>query len=165
MAHARGEGPITLSLLDRLVDMEPRQSLEGQMTRSQSLTRFREGVRRDIEWLLNTRVVPDEVPIGEQVKNSLHTYGLPDIATISATSAQDQLALTQKIEDSIRKFEPRILNVRVKLVTAGDEKSGSLRFVIEGLLRVDPAPEAVSFDTTLDLSNREYRMSGDAGAR
>ncbi len=34
---------------------------------------------------------------------------------------------------------------------SGEGKTHMLRFVIEGLLRVDPAPEYVTFDTVLEL--------------
>jgi type VI secretion system protein ImpF len=37
----------------------------------------------------------------------------------------------------------------------------TLRFVIEGLLRIDPAPEHISFDTTLELTSGEYAVKGD----
>jgi type VI secretion system protein ImpF len=36
--------------------------------------------------------------------------------------------------------------------------------IIEGLLRIDPSPEHVSFDTSLELTNGEYHVKGDAGA-
>jgi type VI secretion system protein ImpF len=33
-----------------------------------------------------------------------------------------------------------------------------LRFHIEGQMRLDPAPEEISFDTVLELTSGEYRM-------
>jgi type VI secretion system protein ImpF len=36
-----------------------------------------------------------------------------------------------------------------------------LRFQIQGLLKVDPAPERVSFDTMLELTKGEYEVKGD----
>jgi len=39
-----------------------------------------------------------------------------------------------------------------------------LHFVIHALLRMDPNPEPVLFDTTLDASSGEYQVKGDAGA-
>jgi predicted component of type VI protein secretion system len=35
-----------------------------------------------------------------------------------------------------------------------------LKFVIEGLLCMDPAPEAVRFDTVLELGKGEYEVKG-----
>ena len=36
----------------------------------------------------------------------------------------------------------------------------SLKFVIEGLLCMDPAPEPVRFDTVLELGKGEYEIKG-----
>jgi predicted component of type VI protein secretion system len=33
-----------------------------------------------------------------------------------------------------------------------------LRFRIEGLARIDPAPEQVTFDTVLELTSGEYQV-------
>jgi type VI secretion system protein ImpF len=35
-----------------------------------------------------------------------------------------------------------------------------LRFQIEGLLIMDPAPEHISFDTVLQLASGEYQVKG-----
>jgi predicted component of type VI protein secretion system len=40
-----------------------------------------------------------------------------------------------------------------------------LRFQIEGLLRTEPAPARVFFDTTLELSRGEYEVAGETRAR
>jgi predicted component of type VI protein secretion system len=39
-----------------------------------------------------------------------------------------------------------------------------VRFVIEGMLRIDPAPEHVVFDAALELTSGEYQLIGDASA-
>jgi len=36
----------------------------------------------------------------------------------------------------------------------------TLKFVIEGLLCMDPAPEPVRFDTVLELGKGEYEIKG-----
>lgn len=165
MARTRGDGPITLSLLDRLIDYDPKRSEDPPVTRAQSLRELKAAVRRDLEWLLNTRR-PLDVPVGEQLKDSLYTYGLPDIASLSVLSPRDRQRLTTTIEEAVVKFEPRIAGVKVSLVdTSGGEKLPNLRFVIEGQLRVDPSPEPVSFDTVLDLASGEYKVPGDSSAR
>jgi type VI secretion system protein ImpF len=161
MARTRGDGPVTLSLLDRLIDEDPKRSEEVPLTRAQSLREFKAAVRRDLEWLLNTRQ-PLDIPVGPQLRNSLYTYGLPDIASFSVLSVRDRQRLTHAIEEAVARFEPRIAAVKVSLAdTSGGEKAPNLRFVIEGMLRVDPSPEPVSFDTMLDLANGEYRVPGD----
>ncbi|MGE3647832.1 MAG: hypothetical protein AB7G10_05815, partial [Reyranellaceae bacterium] len=44
-----------LSLLDRLIDEDPENQVELPPTPTEALDRLREGVRRDVEALLNTR--------------------------------------------------------------------------------------------------------------
>ena len=51
------DAAVTLSVLDRLIDDDPRTSIEAPLTRAQSVRTLRDVVRRDLEWLLNTRQV------------------------------------------------------------------------------------------------------------
>jgi type VI secretion system protein ImpF len=152
---------ITLSVLDRLIDEDLK--LPGKLlTRSEALRKLRDAVRRDLEWLLNTRQPVEAAPEGTELHNSLYMYGLPDITSMSIKNTADRQRLLQEIQAAVARFEPRISNVRVSLK---EDKMPNVRFIIEGLLRVDPSPEHVSFDTVLQLSNGEYTVRGDAGAR
>jgi type VI secretion system protein ImpF len=64
------------------------------------------------------------------------------------------------IEEAIRLFEPRLIDVTVSLESAlGAERS--LHFRIDARLRVEPSPEPVSFDTTLHLYNGEYTVKSE----
>lgn len=164
MAKNRGDGPVTLSVLDRLID-DPDASEDVFLTRSKSLRQMKIAVRRDLEWLLNTRQPVTPAPEDTELQNSLFMYGLPDISSMSVRSNRDRKRLTESIQSAISRFEPRLANVRVNLVTVGDAKVPNLRFVIEGMLRLDPSPEHVSFDTVLELSSGEYKVQGEAGAR
>ena len=53
MARSLGETTITVSVLDRLIDLEPQSQVEAPPTRSQSVRTLKNAVRRDLEWLLN----------------------------------------------------------------------------------------------------------------
>ncbi|MGH9583568.1 MAG: type VI secretion system baseplate subunit TssE, partial [Bryobacteraceae bacterium] len=158
MMANRNERPITLPLLDRLIDHEPKQSEELPVSRADSVRKFREAVRRDLEWLLNTRQAVIAYDEDSQLENSLLSYGLPDISALSSRSVQDRQRLTDAIHTVIEKFEPRIANVRVILAEMGEAKLPVLTFVIEGALRMDPGAEYVSFNTVLDLANKEYKI-------
>ena len=165
MARPRGDGPITLSIIDRLTDLDPKRSEELPLSRSQSLREFKASVCRDLEWLFNSRQPIEAPDTGKQVRNSVFAYGLPDISSMSVSNMRDRKRLSQALEEAVRIFEPRILNARVTLASTEDGKVQRLRFIIEGLLRVDPSPEPVSFDTVLDMTSGEYKVPGDAGAR
>lgn len=165
MPSIRGDAPVTLSLLDRLTDDDLKRSGELHLTRSQSIRKLRDAVRRDLEWLLNTRQPIDPAAEGSELQDSLYMYGLPDITSLSVANIRDRQRLAQAIQAAVVKFEPRIANPRVSLTTSGDEKVPMLRFAIEGMLRIDPNPEHVSFDTVLELANGEYKVQGETRAR
>jgi len=127
-------------------------------TRSQSLRYFREALKRDLEWLLNTRQPPiPELADYPQAKASIINFGLPDITSLGLSSASDHGRLRKAIETCLRNFEPRLMDVRVTLEGA-DTLDRRLRFHIEGNMKLDPAPEEISFDTVLELSSGEYKV-------
>jgi type VI secretion system protein ImpF len=161
MARTDNEVRITPSVLDRLLDHEPQISREPIASRHKSLRQLKDSVKRDLEWLLNTRQNPDDIPAGlKEVHHSLATYGLPDFSSASVKSPSDQNLMRHSIEEAIRIFEPRLKNVLVFLeASQGTERA--LHFRIEAFLDIDPAPEPVTFDTMLELHSGEYKVQGD----
>jgi type VI secretion system protein ImpF len=154
---------VTQSLLDRLVDRSRDKdsqfaaSGDEPTTRSESFRWFKEGVKRDIEWLLNTRQIPEPAEELSELQASLYNYGLPDITSIGLHSSRDRDRLLRVLESTLRRFEPRISGVKVSLepVLANTR---ILRFRIDGMLRVDPAPEPVSFNTILEITSGQYEV-------
>ena len=67
-------------------------------------------VRRDLEWLLNTRQNPDAVLLDKypELSKSLYNYGLPDFTSMSFDNAKDRARLLRHLEATIRIFEPRL---------------------------------------------------------
>ena len=55
MARRDATGPVTLSVLDRLIDRDPKNRSEIPYTRAQSLRELKLALKRDLEWLLNTQ--------------------------------------------------------------------------------------------------------------
>ncbi|SRR5581483_1880608 len=165
MPRAAGASTVTLSVLDRLIDREPEHSSEAVPTRSQSVRQLKEALRRDLEWLLNTRRVAVEPPEGlRELNRSVYLFGLPDFSSYSLSSPRDQARLLRVLQATIRLFEPRLTNLKVVQVDVPDARSHSLHFRIDGLLQIDPAPEHISFDTVLELTNGEYAVRGGADA-
>ncbi|MGC1416147.1 MAG: type VI secretion system baseplate subunit TssE [Candidatus Acidiferrum sp.] len=153
--------PLRLPLLDRLLDDEPKIKSEAPMTRSVSLARLKIAVRRDLEALLNTRRTPDTIPEGSvEILRSVYYYGLPDITSMPANFLYEQNKLLQSIETAVKTFEPRLDGVRVSLVPVAG-MSRMLRFVIDGMLRIDPLPEHVVYDASIELTSLEVSISGE----
>ena len=133
------------------------------MTRSQSVRALKASLRRDLEWLLNTRRTAEEA--GEdypEASRSLYNYGFPDFSTFSLANPRDRQRLLRTIETTIAVFEPRLESVRVMPIEVEGrlELHRNVRFQIEGLLKMDPSPEQVTFDTTLSLTSGEYHLKG-----
>ncbi len=153
--------PLRLPLLDRLLDDEPKIKSEAPMSRSTSLARLKIAVRRDLENLLNTRRTPDYIPEGSvEILRSVYYYGLPDITSMPANFLYEQTKLLQSIETAVKTFEARLDGVRVSLVPVAGQ-SRVLRFVIDGMLRIDPLPEHVVYDASIELTSLEVSISGD----
>lgn len=166
MARGDPERTVQQSLLDRLVDFHPGESAEPPLSWAQSVRGLKESVHRDLVALLNTRrIATPATEVLPELRASLYNYGLPDISSMSRDAADSRVRLLRYIEETISLFEPRLTNVRASLVEEpGSTLRRDLHFVIQALLRMDPNPEPVLFDTTLDASSGSYQVAGDAGA-
>jgi type VI secretion system protein ImpF len=155
-------GPaISQSILERLIDTAPDKSMDAPQRWGDAVAQKRASVQRDLEWLLNTRRIAEpasaEFP---EVRASLYHFGLPDISSRSADSEDARRQLLQQIEETVRTFEPRLSSVRVALRRGGEEGPHRIRFVIEALLRMEPDPERITFDTVLEVTSGEFVVAG-----
>jgi type VI secretion system protein ImpF len=153
------------SLLDRLIDLDPKTTSEAPLSWTKSVQQLKASLRRDLESLLNTRRIPTPAPESfEELSRSLYHFGFPDITSLGRDSKDVRVRLMRQVEETIATFEPRLAGVKVSLSETDDEGRRQLRFLIEGLLRMEPNPEQVVFDTVLEISSGEYHVKGDAGA-
>lgn len=153
MARTKSEVLVTQSLVDRLVDRD-----DWPETRAASISMYRDSLKRDVEWLLNTRqpVIPalDSYPA---TAASVLNFGLPDLHSFDGSAGKEHDVLTVALEKCIRTFEPRINRPRVYL-TRTDLLSRSLRFHIEGQIVYENMDEEIKFDTVLELISGEYEV-------
>lgn len=158
MARIDNEIRITPSVLDRLLDFEPDLTSEAPKSRSKSLRDLKTSVRRDLEWLLNTRRYIEEVPENlEETNKSVALYGLPDFTSASVKSTNEQKKLVKQIETAIKIFEPRFLDLKVTLEPpSGYERA--LKFRIDARLDVEPVPEPITFDTVFQVGSSEFSV-------
>ncbi len=161
MASIRADQPLVPSVLDRLIDDAPESNVEAARNRSQVLRELKLAVRRDLENLLNTRrrnVIPP--PGLAELPRSLVTYGIPDFSGTGPSSAKDRQAFCRQLETVIVRNDPRLLTVSVVLVSNAEPADRTLRFRIDALLRSDPAPEPVVFDSTMEAATGQFAVEG-----
>lgn len=145
------ERPVRPSVLDRLIDDDPKSNVEPPLTRSQSVRVFKAALRRDLEWLLNARRIITPVPEDcDELARSVYTFGLPDITSMSKDSRESFERLARLIQSAIDIFEPRLTGITVDLREGDSKLLRDVHFVIDGILRLDPMPERVMFDTRQD---------------
>src|SRR2546426_11122251 len=117
MARRETEETVTQSVLERLIDLDPNSKTDPPQTRPQSVRQLKAALRRDLEWLLNTRQIPGGVPeTYQELESSVYGYGLPDVSNLSANSVRDRNRLMRMLEATISRFEPRLHGAKVALV-------------------------------------------------
>jgi type VI secretion system protein ImpF len=118
---------------------------------------LRDSLRRDLEWLLNSRRRVGLPPGVRELDRSVVGYGLPDLSRFYPHSATDRDALQEAIAQAVEAFEPRLRSPRVVLEPPDGTEPG-LRFRIEGEL-AQPAAGWVGFSGRLHLGSGEFRLN------
>ena len=150
---------LNASILDRLLDDDPKVSQEPSRQRIMSEKQILNSVIRDIENLLNTRCSPIDIPVPfKTLKNSLIRYGISDFSVENPGTSQVRQKLCREIETALSVFEPRLKQPMVR-VERETQKTRKLFFRISGILVMEPLSEPVSFDTFFDLNRGQYVIS------
>ncbi len=142
-------------LFDRLTDEDPETKQDSRASRVISLQRYRDGVLRDLRWLLNASGHLGEEDWDQfgEVRRSVLNYGTGDFCGQLASSL-DMSTVEHEIVEAIRTFEPRIIanSVTVKVADAsGKAGPNTIAFEIHGELWASPIPEHLFIKTQFDL--------------
>ena len=155
-----------LPLLDRLIDDAPDREQDASVSLAEAAALLRRSVRRDIEALLNARRRWRSWPEGyDELAVSPVGYGITDFAAGAFNDPAERDRLRAQIEQTIRRFEPRLAQVHVVLIDSDNTLDPTLRLRIEALLRVDPAPEPITFDTLVDPATAEVQVKPNSADR
>ncbi|NKE46936.1 type VI secretion system baseplate subunit TssE [Roseomonas frigidaquae] len=162
MSGTRIRGPAhraRLPLLDRLLDADPGAPEPPPPSIAVALDLLHRAVRRDLEAVLNARRRRRPVPAAlEELVVSPLNYGIPDATSGAYAVPARREALAREVEATIRRFEPRLMSIRVELVGGEDELDRALRLKVDAVLRADPVPEPVSFETLLEPVSRDVTV-------
>lgn len=145
------------SLLDRLIDPE---SAGTTIMNGYTVAQTYQAVLRDLEDLLNTLHTAHDIPAAfPETRDSIASYGLPDLASVEAISTDQRSAIGKSIKKAVERFEPRLKAVRVTLLKQEEDSvRRSIKFRIDARLTVDPAPD-VAFDTILEMGSSTYLVT------
>jgi type VI secretion system protein ImpF len=151
------------SLLDRLTDDEPHQTVESREQRILSLARLRECVIRDLTWLLNAENMASRQQISDcpEAMRSVINYGIPALAGATSTG-RDMQVLERQIVEAIHTFEPRLIrdSVSVRSIVSESEMShNTMRFEIEADMWAQPLPLHLYMQTEVDLDTGTFTLA------
>jgi len=149
------EDRIQPCLFDRLIDDHPESKTDSRGERAISLKRYREGVLRDLGWLLNAKahLETDDINLFGEAARSVVNFGIPDLCGQLA-SGLDLGEVERQIVEAVERFEQRIIpnTVAVTAVEAGEKVGPStIAFEIRGDLWASPVPEQLYLKTQIDL--------------
>lgn len=135
------------SLLDRLID----EGVDRRADEAPTLTRLKDGLRRDLEALFNTRrrflAWPEEL---EELDRSILAYGLADFTNETLGSSGFRQDFIAEVEQLIRRLEPRVSVGEVALLDNPDPLDRRLRFRITGSAHLGEERQELSFDSYID---------------
>lgn len=134
------------SLMDRLIE-EPTDVAGHGL----SLSRLRDGLRRDLEGMLNTRrrflSWPDDL---EELDRSVLSYGLRDFTNAAIRSSEFRKNFIYEVQQIIERLEPRISNFEVVVIDNKETTDRTIRFRIVGLVDFGGDRQQISFDSHVD---------------
>ena len=150
---------LTTTLWDRLVSEPGIKS--GDVLRSSDKAKLVAAVSADLTALLNAISPTDmfESPL-QHVACSVLAFGFPCVSGKSLSSMHVK-QIKSWIEDSIMRFEPRILPDSLSVFPILDKRQSHHQFLaygIRGLVHSSPYPVELELQTQLDLDNGRFAL-------
>ncbi len=145
--------------MDRLRDPD---SIGTRARPGYTMSQILDSVKSDLEDLLNTRIA---FRVSEKqfpsIAKSVVAFGMPDLTFLSGTALGKQEEIGRLIEKAIALHEPRLRNVKAKVVR-GRGVELRLRYHIDAELRVDTA-QPVVFETVVELTTGHVSVQEGGG--
>jgi type VI secretion system protein ImpF len=181
--HQSHEGGVLPCLFDRIIRSLGRGGTPD--SRSIDSRAYRDAVRRDLEWLLNSKrrrsrqelertvmsasgraAIDDTASVydHEEIPTSVLNYGIRDFngAAVNPDDARVMEGIRTEIRDAIRCFEPRIVAESLKIEPMADSQNPSLlTFTIEAELWAFPEWESLRIDIDLNTGSCRVKEGGE----
>jgi len=159
VARARTDQPVLPSLLDRLIDDDPKQTSEVVKPFGIVLKEIRANIRRDLENLLNTRIYRQQsIDNYSELEKSVINYGLPDFSRLQFGSEEHCQEFKWLIQTTITRYEPRFQRVQVDINSIGEDYERTLYLKISAVLMVEPDPVPLIFDSRVRTIDRAVSL-------
>lgn len=160
MADSKTSHFLVPSILDRLLGANPPSEQEVSRSRDRLVRELRRAIQRDLQDLLNTQWRCLDIPAGMvQLEKSLVRYGIPDLTGANVAAASQRVDFLKFIEESIRRFEPRLLRVEVlPLDDLQNPLERVFRFRIDAVLRTGSGLEEIEFVSTMEPSTGDFAV-------
>ncbi|MDR1375785.1 MAG: type VI secretion system baseplate subunit TssE [Holosporaceae bacterium] len=129
-----------IPLFEKLTDKDPETLFEKNSRRLLTLDELQNSIREDLMRLLNTRIA---ILWKNRKDLSPFSYGINITAPTSAENVFETQELENNIDKIIKQFEPRLGNVKSKVVGVGN----------------DPRSLFVSIDATVEFENQKAQLS------
>lgn len=143
----------TMSLLDRLIDDTPEQMVEPILGEAATLDRIKQGLRRDLEGLLNSKRPYSAWLSGDPtLVGTIVDFGLPDLSTEDFGTPAVRERIRRMIAAAIKAHEPRLK--RVEVDTDGGPTATGVRFRINAVLTLSNNAEEVTYEAQLRPNDR-----------
>lgn len=150
------------SLLDRLFDEDPDQRVERIETRQNQLREAMDGLRRDLEVLMNTRCCPITPPRGlPELQRSLLTYGISDFVNANLLSREQRERFARQLESIVLAFEPRFRSLTVTVLDPRNVVERVLRLRIEAVAVLHEETLPVVLSSELNPATLRFAVAGD----
>lgn len=158
MSRVPSHHRLLASVLDRLIEIQPNEEATPPNPQGLSLSELQASVFRDLQAMLNTRqTVTEPTDENSQLRQSVVAFGLPDISTMNPDNLDQRASIRQAVEDAIRLFEPRLTGIRVQ-AHGTSTTDRSLRLTVDAILKVEPNPVPVQFDTVIESGTGQWKV-------
>lgn len=144
------------SLIDRLIDGNPKEAREIRPLRTLNREALRAAIRRDLGWLLNTRTSLPTEDFDERELTVLE-YGIPDFGGFSPENEVALKQMARRLSRAITAYEPRLQDVHVEMAMEMDTER-RLQMIISAVIAVDEFREPVSFLTIFQKDTGEMEI-------
>lgn len=157
---AQSEQRLRASLVDRLSDSSPDRETDRGLAQIETMSGIRDGLRRDLEMLLNTRCCPVSPPEEfKELSDSTFTYGVEDFFSAGLVTQMQRQAFAGRLKRAIARFEPRLEEVDVSLMADAVPEKRRLRLRISARYQAMPGMPPVVFETSMDPVAGRFTLS------